>query len=83
MLFDSKDQTVATLVSQSLKSLPTMWETRVWSLGWEDPLEEEVANHSSILAWRISEVPGGLQSKELDMMEWFSLHFLEPDRVEL
>ena len=41
-----------------------MQETRVQSLGWEDPLEEEVATHSSILAWRIpwTEEPGGLLS---------------------
>ena len=41
-----------------------MQETRVWSLGWEDPLEKEMATHSSILAWRIpwTEEPGGLQS---------------------
>ena len=41
-----------------------MRETRVQSLGWEDPLEKEMATHSSILAWRIpwSEEPGGLQS---------------------
>ena len=41
-----------------------MWETWVWSLGWEDPLEEGIATHSSILAWRIpwTEEPGGLQS---------------------
>ena len=41
-----------------------MWETQVQFLGWEDPLEEEMATHSSILAWRIpwSEEPGGLQS---------------------
>ena len=41
-------------------------ETRVPSLGWEDPLEEGMATHSSILAWRIPwrEEPGGLQSKE-------------------
>ena len=41
-----------------------MQETWVWSLGWEDPLEKEMATHSSILAWRISwtEEPGGLQS---------------------
>ena len=41
-----------------------MWETWVWSLGWEDPLEEGMATHSSILAWRIpwTEEPGGLQS---------------------
>ena len=43
-----------------------MQETRVQSLGWEDPLEKEVAPHSSILAWRIpwTEEPGGLQSVE-------------------
>ena len=42
-------------------------ETRVGSLGWEDPLEKEMATHSSILAWRISwtEEPGRLQSVEL------------------
>ena len=58
-------------MAQSVKSLPTMWETWVRSLGWEDPLEEEMANHSSILAWRIlwTEELGGLQSKELDMTE--------------
>ena len=36
-----------------VKNLPPMWETWVWSLGWEDPLEEGMANHSSILPWRI------------------------------
>ena len=41
------------LVAQRLKCLPPMWETRVRSLGWEDPLEKEMATHSSILAWRI------------------------------
>ena len=53
---------VASLVAQLVKSLPTMWETWVWSLGQEDPLEKEMAFHSSILAWRIpwNEEPGGL-----------------------
>ena len=37
-----------------IKNLPAMWETWVQSLGWEDPLEEGVATHSSILVWRIS-----------------------------
>ena len=37
---------------QMIKNLPAMQETRVGSLGWEDPLEEEMATHSSILAWR-------------------------------
>ena len=46
-----------------VKSLPAVWETRVRSLGWEDPLEKEMANHSSIFAWKIPwmEEPGGLQ----------------------
>ena len=47
-----------------IKNLPAMQETQVRSLGQEDPLEEGVATHSSILAWRIAwtEDPGGLQS---------------------
>ena len=54
----------ASLVAQMVKNLLAMWETWVWSLGWEDPLEEEMATHSSVLAWRISstEEPGGQQS---------------------
>ena len=44
----------ASLVVQRSKRLPAMWETWVRSLGWEDPLEKEMANHSNILAWRIS-----------------------------
>ena len=50
-----------------VKNLPAMQETLVWSLGWEDSLEEGMATHSSILAWRIpwTEEPGGLQSMEL------------------
>ena len=52
----------ASLVAQSVKHLLTMCETRVRSLGWEVPLEKELATHSSILAWRISwmEEPGRL-----------------------
>ena len=41
------------LVAQMVKRLPTMWETQVQSLGWEDPLEKEMATHSSTLAWRV------------------------------
>ena len=50
-----------------VKLLPTMWETRVQSLGWEDPLEKEMATHSSTLAWKIPwmEEPGSLQSMGL------------------
>ena len=43
----------ASLVAQLVKNLPSIWETRVQSLGWEDPLEEGMATHSGILAWRI------------------------------
>ena len=55
---------VASLVAQRLKRLPAMWETWVQSLGREDPLEKEMATHSSIVAWRIpwTEEPGRLQS---------------------
>ena len=57
---------LASLVAQMVKSPPTVWETWVRSLGWEDPLEEDMATHSSILAWRIpwTEEPSGLQSME-------------------
>ena len=52
------------LVAQMVKNLPAMWETWVLSLGREDPLEREMATHSSILAWRIlwTEEPGRLQT---------------------
>ena len=55
---------MASLVAQSVMSLPAMQETWVRSLGQEDPLEKEMATHSSILAWRIprTEEAGGLQS---------------------
>ena len=64
----------ASLVAQTVKNLPALWETWIPSLGGEDPLEEGVATHSSILAWRI---PMDLRSlagysprgcKEPDMM---------------
>ena len=47
-----------------VKSLPAMCEAQLQSLGWEDPLEKDMATHSSILAWRIprTEEPGGLWS---------------------
>ena len=50
------------LVAQMVKNLPAMHETWVQSLGWEDPLEEGMTTHSSILAWGIpwTEEPGGL-----------------------
>ena len=51
-------------MAQSVKNLPAVWETRVQSLGWADPLEKEMVAHSSTLAWRIlqTEKPGRLQS---------------------
>ena len=54
----------ASLVAQRLKCLPAMREIWVGSLGWEDPLEKEMATYSSVLALRIpwTEEPGGLQS---------------------
>ena len=55
---------MASLVAQSVKNLPAVQETQVQFLGWEDPLEKEMATHSRILAWRIpwTEEPGRLQS---------------------
>ena len=57
----------ASLVAQLAKNPPAMWETWVQPLVWEDPLEEGMAAHPSILAWRIpwTEEPGGLQSMGL------------------
>ena len=53
----------ASLVAQTVKNLPAVQESRIRSVGWEDPLEKEMAAHSSILAWKIpwTEEPGGLQ----------------------
>ena len=67
-----------------VKHLPTMWETWVRPLGWEDPLEKEMATHSSILAWRIpwTEELDGLQStgrKESDTLSE-AQHSLEPGK---
>ena len=51
-------------MAQRVNNLPAMWETQVRPVGWEDPLEKEMATHSSILAWKIPQrkEPGGLQS---------------------
>ena len=55
------------MMTQMVKNLPTIWETLVQSLVWEDPLEMGMATHSSILAWKIPwrQEPGGLQSMGL------------------
>ena len=63
-----------------VKRLPAIQETWVRSLGWEDPLEKEMATHSSTLAWKIprTEEPGRLQSMEFQRVghDWAtSLHF--------
>ena len=54
-------------MAQKVKYLPAMQETQVQSLGWEDPMDKEMATHSSIHAWRSpwTEEPGGLQSMGL------------------
>ena len=64
MLFDAAG---ASLVAQTVKRLPMMWEIPVRALGQEDPLEKEMATHSSILAWKIPwmEEPVRLQSMGL------------------
>jgi len=61
----------ASLIAQSVKNLPAMQETWVRFLGREDPLEKEMATHSSILAWRIpwTEEPGRLQSMGLQELD--------------
>ena len=58
---------IASLMAHMVKNLPAMQETQVLSLGREDPLEKELATHSSILAQEIpwTEEPGGLESMEL------------------
>ena len=59
-------------MAQQVKNLPAMQEMQAGSLGWEEPLEEEMATHSSILAWRIpwTEEPGGLQSVGLQKVRY-------------
>ena len=62
-----------------VKHLPTMWETRVQSLAWEDSLEKEMATHCSVLAWKIPwmEEPSRLtvHGKKLDTIEQLYFHF--------
>ena len=66
------------LMAQTVKLLPAMRETWVWSLGQEDPLEKEMATHSSTRAWKIpwTEEPGGLQSMGLQRLGHFTFIFL-------
>ena len=73
-------------MAQTVQKMATMWKTWVWSLSREDPLEKEMATHSSILAWRIpwTEEPGGLYSpwdcKESDTTEWLTVSDSVPPR---
>ena len=70
--------TLASLEAQMVKNPPAMWETWVWSLGWEDALEEVMENHSSILAWRIPVDRGAWRatvhrvSKSRTWLKWLS-----------
>ena len=80
-------QVWASLVAQMVKNLPTMRETQVWPLGWEDLLEKGLATYSSILAWKIhgerslaGSSPLGLQrvgqySVSTDYSYWLTLHW--------
>ena len=73
-----RDLALTPLVAQTVKNLPTIQETWVPSLDWEDPLGEGMATHSNILAWRIpwTEEPGGLQSMEFHTVgqDWVTKH---------
>ena len=62
--YDTSSFTLLLLVAQTVRHLPAMWETWIRSPGWEDPLEKELATHSSTLAWKIPwmEESGRLQS---------------------
>ena len=62
--FISQSSIMLSLVAQMVKNLPAMQETRVRSLGWEDPLEKDMTTHSSVLAWKSpwTEVPDRLHS---------------------
>jgi hypothetical protein len=67
-----------------VRNLPAMWETWVRSLGREDPLEKEMATHSSILAWRIpwTEEPGGLQFMGSQRVGYHSNYTATANRVD-
>ena len=75
----------ASLVAQTVKNLPAMQETQVRSLGWEDPLEKEMATHSSIIAWRIPQTGvcwatvHGVAKSQTWLRDWhFLFHPLHP-----
>ena len=71
---------LASLMAQMVKRLPAVRETQVRSLGWEDPLEKEMAAHSRTPAWKMpwTEEPGRLQSMGLQRVGYFFFLFLAP-----
>ena len=74
----------ASLVAQMVKNLPTMWETWVQSLGWEDPLEKGKATHSSILAWRIPwTIVHGVAKSGLENSMDYTVHGVTKNQTQL
>ena len=65
---------IPTMVAQTVKNLPAMKETWVWSLGWEDPLEEGMATHSSILGWRIPCIVHGVRKSWIWLSDFHYNH---------
>ena len=63
-------------MTQLVKNPPAMWETWIWSLGWEDPLEKGTATHSSVLGWRIPWTVQSRGSQRVGHTERLSLFFL-------
>ena len=84
LLYLSTNSCWTSLVAQTVKHLSTMWETRVWSPGQEDPLEKEMATDSGVLAWRIPETgePGGLPSMQSHGVGHYWSNLAERDRAE-
>ena len=78
----SRTKQQASVVAQLVKNPPALRETWVSSLGWEDPLENGMATHSSILARRFHGLYSPWGSKELDTTEQLSLHSLCPSQKE-
>ena len=76
---------MTSLVAQTVKNMPAMQETRVQSLSQEDPLEKDMATHSSILAWRIPwrEEPSGLHSRGSQSVrrDWSNLAHTQPFKL--
>ena len=80
-----KKKKLSSLIAQMVKKSPAMQETWVWSLGWEDPLEKEMATHYTILAWIIpwTEEPGRLKSRGSQRIrhDWVTFTLKKKNRV--